>query len=155
MSERKLSIYQYFEILQKEWLVADLRCRIYQNKKDKGFWLKVREGKRVKIENIAEKNKLPTIFTDSELKKDLERAIYNDYTYPNFHYKDEQHAREQGYWDLTNYYSKGSEVRFDHNGEMKVGKVVEYIPFSNTIRIECIKTKMVEQVLVSKVLRIL
>ena len=147
MIERKLSIYQYFEILQKEWLVADLRCRIYQNIKDKGFWLKVREGKRVKIANIAEKNKLPTIFDDLELKKDLERAIYNDYTYPNFHYKDEDHMRTQGYWDLLNYYSKDSEVRFEHEGEIKVGKVIEYVPFSKNIRIQCVKTKNIEEVL--------
>ena len=153
--ERKLSIYQYFEILQKEWLVVDLRCRIYSSKKDKAFWLKVREGKRVKIENIAEKNKLPTIFTDSELKKDLERTIYNDYTYPNFHYKDENHMKDQGYWDLANYYSKDSEVRFESNGEMKVGRVVEYVPFSKIIRVRCVKTEETEQVSVSKVLRIL
>lgn len=153
--ERKLSTYQYFEILQVEWLVSDLRCRIYQNEKDKGYWRRVREGKRVKIESIAEKNRLPTIFSDDDLKRDLENRIYNDYSYPNFHYKDEVHRQSQGYWDLLNYYSKDSEVRYEFCDEVKVGKIVDYTPFAKEIRIQCVKTNDIETALVSKTVRIL
>lgn len=133
---RKLSTYQYFEVLQIEWLVADLRCRIFTNEKDRSYWKKVREGKKVKIENISDKNRLPTIFTDDSLKRELEQRIYNDFTYPNFHYKDDEHKQTQGYWDLLNYYSKGTEVRFDHCGETLVGVVVDYCPPSLEIRVE-------------------
>ena len=155
MVERKLSIYQYFEALQIEWLVADLRCRIFKSQKDKDYWNKVKEGKRVKIESIGNKNKIPTIFNDNELKNDLINRIYNDYSYPDFHYKDEENRNSQGYWDLLNYYSKGSEVRYEDMGEVKVGRVVEYTPFSEQIRIQCIKTNEIQTVLVNKVIRIL
>lgn len=155
MNNKKLSTYQYFEILQVEWLVADLRCRIYTNEKDCAYWNKVRDGKRAKIESIADKNQLPTIFTDLEMKRDLERRIYNDYTYPNFHYRDESHKQTQGFWDLTYYYNKDSEVKYEWLGEIRVGKVVDYIPFSQTIRVKCLKTNSIENVSVNKTMRIL
>lgn len=153
--ERKLSTYQYFEILQVEWLVTDLRCRIFTNEKDVAYWRRVREGKRVKIESIAEKNKLPTIFFDDDLKRDLENRIYNDYSYPNFQYKDESDKQSQGYWDLLSYYSKGVEVRYESTEEMKVGTIIDYTPFAKEIRVQCIKTNEIETVLVSKTVRIL
>lgn len=151
---RKLSTYQFFEILQVEWLVADLRCRIFTNEKDKSYWRRVREGKKVTIESIAEKNRLPTIFTDDSLKRDLEGRIYNEFTYPNFHYKDENHKQTQGHWDLMNYYAKNSEVRFDLYDETQVGIVVDYTPFSLTVRIQT-KDKNIIDVHVTKVMRIL
>lgn len=153
--ERKLSTYQYFEILQVEWLVADLRCRIFTNDKDKNYWHRVREGKQIKIESIASKNNLPTIFTDDDLRRDLENRIYNDYSYPNFHYKDEAHKQAQGYWDLLNYYSKGVEVRYEVFGEVKVGIVVDYTPLAKEIRLQDVKTKELDTILVSKAVRIL
>lgn len=155
LMERKLSTYQYFEILQVEWLVADLRCRIYSDDKDRTYWNKVREGKKAKINNIADKNRLPTIFTDEELKRDLENRIFNDYSYPNFHYKDENQKKSQGYWDLLHYYSKDTEVRYELLGEVKVGKVVDYTPFDHEIRIQCIHSSNIEIAPVSKTVRIL
>lgn len=153
--ERKLSTYQYFEILQLEWLIADLRCRIFANEKDQSYWHRVREGKRVKIESIAEKNRLPTIFSDNDLKRDLENRIFNDYSYPNFHYKDEAHKQSQGYWDLLNYYSKGVEVRYEFCDEVRVGTVIDYTPLAKEIRVQCIKSKDIDTALVSKTVRIL
>lgn len=153
--DRKLTTYQYFEILQVEWLVADLRCRIYRDEKDRAYWHRVREGKQVKIENIANKNRLPTILTDEELKRDLEKRIYNDYTYPNFHYKDENHKKTQGYWDLLHYYAKDVEVRYESYGDAKVGQVVDYTPFDKEIRIKDVKSGNIETVAVNTVVRIL
>lgn len=155
LMERKLSTYQFFEILQVEWLIADLRCRIYNDDKDRAYWGRVREGKKAKINNIADKNKLPTIFTDEELCRDLEKRIYNDYSYPNFFYKDENQKKSQGYWDLLHYYSKDREVRYEHLGEVKIGKVVDYTPFDHEIRVQCLKTSNVEIVAVTKTVRIL
>lgn len=154
IQSRKLTTYQYFEVLQIEWLVADLRCRIFTNDKDKAYWRKVREGKKAKIESISDKNKLPNIFTDDSLKREIENRIYNEFTYPNFHYKDEEHKQAQGYWDLLHYYSKNSEVRFEHYGEIQVGNIVDYTPFSLEIRIQT-KAKEVVTSPIHKVMRIL
>lgn len=130
---RKQSVYEFFQTLQVEWIVADLRSRIYPQPSDKAFWTKVKEGKKQIIENIAEKNFLPTIFVDSEMKRALENKVYRDKGVPSFLYKDDNQQRIQEPLDLTYYYAKDADVRFELYGEQKVGKVKSYIPFSPTI----------------------
>lgn len=133
---RHLTIYQFFEILQIEWLVADLRFRIAVKAKDKEYWKKVKEGKKQTIEMLADRNSLPTIFTDSDLKADFEKRIYGCGNYPNFHYKDEVAKQMQGYWDMVHYYKVGVEVRFEQFSEVRVGKIKEYRPNADLIKIE-------------------
>lgn len=133
---RNLSVYQFFQILQLEWLVADLRIRIYPKKKDKDYWNKVKEGKRAVIENIAEKNHLPSIFTDDEMKRDYEQKIYRPKGFPDFKYKDEENRIAQEPLDLLFYYYKGTEVRVEVMGEIKVGKVKSYLPYKEDILLE-------------------
>lgn len=133
---RNLSTFQFFEMLQIEWLVADLRFRLSVRSKDKSYWYRVKEGKKQTFEVIAEKNQLPTILTDSDLKTVLESKIYNPKTYPNFHYKDESNKQLQGYWDMQHYYQIGTEVRFEYFDEVCVGKVKSFQPLGTQIEIE-------------------
>lgn len=133
---RNLSVYEYFNVLQLEWIVADLRIRLYPKKKDKEYWAKVREGKRVIIESIAEKNHLPTIFSDGEMKTSFEAKIYLPEGVPNFVYKDEDNRKAQEPFDLIYYFSKGSEVRYDWYGDVRVGKIKSYVPFADTLAVE-------------------
>lgn len=133
---RHLSIYQYFEALQVEYLIADLRFRIATKAKDKEYWKKVKDGKKQNIEAIADRNQLPTVFTDSDLKAELERRIYGCGSYPNFHYRDESSKQLQGYWDLIHYYKPGTEVRFEWFSEVKVGRIKNYKPNHTTVSIE-------------------
>lgn len=130
---RKQTVYEFFQTLQIEWIVADLRSRIYPQSSDKAFWSKVKQGKQVIIENIAEKNLLPTIFTDSEMKRALENTVYREKGVPKFLYKNEDHERIQKPLDLAYYYAKETDVRFEVFGDQKVGKVKSYIPFASTI----------------------
>lgn len=126
-SSRYLTPYQYFEVVQIEWIVAELRRKIYVKKEDREFWKKVAEGKRVTIENISQRNRLPNIFTDLDLLSSLERRIYREETYPLFIYKDEETKLSQEYLDLLYYYYPNTEVSFlHHSGEWYVGKVVSY-----------------------------
>jgi len=133
---RDLSNYQFLEILQTEWLVADLRAKIYFRHKDKEYWKKVKEGKRVKIEDISERNNLPSIFTDEGLRKDFEKKVYNLTSIPNFIYRNEEDRQEQEYYDLMYYFNKNSDVRIDFFGEIKVGKVLEYKPYFAAIKVQ-------------------
>lgn len=130
---RHLSVYQFFQILQLEWIVADLRSKIYPKKKDKEYWNKVKEGKEKIFEQIAEKNHLPTIFSDEEMRRLLEMEVYKPQGLPNFLYKNDENRGAQEPFDLTYYYSKGAEVRFDVFGEQKIGKVKSYLPYQFTI----------------------
>jgi len=134
---RNQSIFEYFETLQIEWLCADLRTRIYPKLKDKAHWGKVKDGKRQTIENIAEKNKgLPTIFTDQDLRSDLESRIYREKGYPIFSYRDEEQRQLQEPLDLMYYYNKDIDVRCELYGEVKVGKVDSYVPYSRNIAVK-------------------
>lgn len=130
---RNLSTLEFLEVLQIEWIVADLRAKIYPKINDKNFWKNVRAGKEATIKKISENNKLPNIFTDSDLLRTIEERVYRDKPYPEFVYRDEAHKLEQGYWDLCYYYHKGSDVRFDYYGEIKTGKIVEYKPYGSTL----------------------
>lgn len=126
---RRLTTYQYFEALQVEWVVANLRTKIYRSPKDKEYWTRVKENKKVKIEEISNRNSLPNIFTDTSFREEIERRVFNEYSFPNFHYKDEDHKLTQGYYDLLYYYFIGSEVTYNYFGETKVGRIAIYTPF--------------------------
>lgn len=131
---RTLSTYEFFEQIQIEYIVAILRARIYTLPHDKKYWNRVAEGKKVTIESITEKNQgLPNIFTDSDLKAALERRVYNDSTYPNFTYRDEDHKKVQEYFDLLHYYAKDSDVRFDIGLGIQHGKVKMYKPLDKFV----------------------
>lgn len=133
---RSLSPYQFFEIVQIEYICAILRARIYKSKKDKEFWNKVATGKKVKIEEIAHRNSLPTIFTDSDLNETLSKRVYIEQGSPCFVYRNEEHKLEQQYYDLYYYYNEGSEVRFLLDTEMVVGSIVEYKVYGTTIKVK-------------------
>lgn len=152
---RNLSIYEFFEILQKEYVCAILRLKIYTKVKDKEYWKKVAEGKKATIENIAEKNHLPSIFTDKDLERDIDKKVIRDFGLPNFIYKNEDHKLAQEYYDLLYYYKRGAEVRFELYGETKVGVVKSYKPYQNSIVITTKDTKEDVTYTIDKVTRIL
>lgn len=154
IKSRHLGTLEFFEILQIEWLNAELRHKIYPRLKDKKFWEKVLNGKKVTIEKIAEKNfGLPTIFTDENLRRDLEKKVYRDTTYPTFIYRNEEHKLEQEYYDMLYYYNKGTNVRCFIYEDVKIGKVVSYKPFETFITV--LVDGKEEKLPTSKVARIL
>lgn len=153
LKSRNQSIFEFFETLQVEWLCADLRSRIYPKIKDKEYWKRVKDGKQQTIENIAEKNKLPTVFTDQDLLSALEARIYRSKGYPIFAYRNEEQRQLQEPLDLLYYYNKGVEVRCEIFGETKVGKVESYIPYNQVMQVRFIDT--VRDLAVDEVTRIL
>lgn len=150
---RKLSVYEFFKVLQIEWIVSDLRHRIYTGRNDKDHWKMVMECKKVKIEDIAIKNKLPSIFTDAQMKSEFEHLVYLPDSIPNFHYKNEEQKQGQGYIDLMHYYSTGSDVRCEIMGETKVGKIKKFFPHSKIVHVDINGT--IEQLNSDSVIRIL
>jgi hypothetical protein len=132
IKSRNLSIYEYFQILQIEWLSADLRSRIYP-RKDQQYWDKVKQGKEQVVNKIAEKNHLPTIFTDEEMKRIFELKLFGVEGFPKFSYRDEENEARQKPFDLIYYYSKGAEVRVQVYGEIKVATIKSYQPYATTI----------------------
>lgn len=139
VSSRNLSVYEYYQVLQLEWIVADLRSKIYPDIRDKNYWNKVKEGKRRVIESIAEKNSLPTIFVDDEMNRVFCHKIFGDKGLPNFQYKDEANRQHQQPLDTLYYYNKGADVRFTYYEEIKVGKIENFSLYKSssiTIKLE-------------------
>ena len=64
MSEktRNLSVYEYLKELQVEYIVFELRRKIYQSQKDRRHFEKVLNFKETKIKDIARRNCLKSIF---------------------------------------------------------------------------------------------
>lgn len=153
---RNIPLYDFFEILQLEYIVAELRAKLYAKQKDKSYWKRVMTGKKETILNIADKNRLVSMFDDEDYRRTLEDKIFNVQGLPNFIYKDDNHKMNQEYYDLFYYYSKGSDVRFEYMDGLKVGKIKEqYKPFESTLLVEVRDTGEVIQMSIDKVTRIL
>jgi hypothetical protein len=141
---RSLKPYQYYQILQIEFIVAQLRVRLYPNQKDKDYWEKVSEGKKKTVEQIAEKNRLPTIFTDEEMRRIFELKVYREKGIADFTYRDEAHREAQEPLDYIYYFSKGSDVRFDWFGEQKIGTIKSYVPGEKVVLVTDSEGKTVD-----------
>ena len=116
---RDQKFYEYFETLQKEWIVADLRRKIYADLSKKQKSEEIMKGKFVKIKDISIRNRLATIFPemekigscfyDKKLRVRLFNDIYPETGFPNFIYRDEKHKDQLEKFDIKNYFWLGSE----------------------------------------------
>jgi len=110
---RDLHIYDFLEMLQVEYVSAELRAKIYPNIKDKAYYRdRVMYFKKQKIEDICERNPgLPNIFNNDGERRRIYDMIYNDWGMPNFHYKDQDHKDQFEDQDFDNYFMKDCTVR--------------------------------------------
>jgi hypothetical protein len=134
---RHLSIFQFYEMLQSEYLVLELRSKIYPAISDKEYYKRVMEQKKEKILDIASKNYLPSIFDDPEIKNHKREEIYKPFGMPNFIYKDEEHKKRFAPLDKKYYYLPESEVRITVDGELRVGKIQSVDFHLNKAVIKC------------------
>lgn len=132
---KSLTIYEYFCQLQLEYIVAELRSKIYFRQDDKEYWKSICEKKKKNIESIVEKNNIPSIFDDPEIRKEYETKVFLDKQFPVFTYKDEAQRTKQEFWDYINYYAMGSEFRCEVDGEIIIGIVKYYEPFGKKIKV--------------------
>lgn len=101
---RDLSVAEYFEVLQNEYLVAEFRKKIYYSPKDKSFYGRVMEHKREKIENIARRNNLDSIFNSETKYKEVHDKLFDKLGRPKFQLSEK---------DVTNYYNPGNEFSYE------------------------------------------
>lgn len=139
---RDLSVLQLFEILQLEYIVCEIRYKIYPvSITNRGgtvvylrdYWKKIMEGKKERILDIAKRKFLPCIFDDNRIKEDFRNKIIPKIGYPKFIYKDSTQQLIQEKWDLHNYYARNCDVRVINNeGKTLVGNIV-YVNFNEKI----------------------
>lgn len=103
---RNISILEYFNQLQIEYKLYELRTKIFPYKADKEKYKQVLEFKREKIEDISHKNNLSTIF-DSEVKdEEITNEFYDDFGIPKGMSKRDKYF----------YYYIGSDFVYEGNG---------------------------------------
>jgi hypothetical protein len=100
---RNLSVAEYFLIIQKEYLIAEFRKKIYFSKNDKIYYQRVMDGKRNKINDIAKRNRLDSIFNNSEKMEEMRAELFDKLGKPKF---------EMSPTDIENYYASGNEFSF-------------------------------------------
>ena len=100
MSNRNLSVAEYFIQIQREYLIDIFRSKIYINSKDRAYWKKVVEFKKEKIETISLRNSLKSILNDKYKYREFCNELFDKNNKPKF---------ELTETDLENYYSIGSE----------------------------------------------
>lgn len=100
---RNLSVAEYFLIIQKEYLIAEFRKKIYFSKNDKIYYQRVMDGKKNKINDIAKRNRLDSIFNNSEKIEEMRAELFDKLGKPKF---------EMSQTDIENYYASGNEFSF-------------------------------------------
>lgn len=100
---RNLSVAEYFLIIQKEYLIAEFRKKIYFSKNDKIYYQRVMDGKKNKINDIAKRNRLDSIFNNSEKIEEMRAELFDKLGKPKF---------EMSPTDIENYYASGNEFSF-------------------------------------------
>ncbi len=106
---RHLSVAEYFLQVQKEYLIADFRRKIYFSPKDKNYYTKVCGYKKSRIDKISERNKLHSIFNSEEKLNELRHELFDSFGRPKFKMTEE---------DNNNYYANGNE--FSYKGEIYI-----------------------------------
>lgn len=108
-NNRELSVAEYFIQIQKEYLIAQFRSKIYFSPKNKRYWKKVMGYKAEKIKMIAERNNLNSIFSSTEKMNEFHNRLFSRNGKPMFELTEE---------DLKNYYTAGNE--FSYQGEIYI-----------------------------------
>lgn len=138
---RNLSVSEYFEVIQKEYLIANFRKKIYYNPKDKKYYEKVMRFKRQKIEDIAKRNNLLSIFNSEDKMNEIRNELFDKLGKPKFQLNET---------DLRNYYSAGND--FQWNGEIWT---LDEVRADGTLVLYSKKNECFEQVNKEEVCRII
>lgn len=108
---RRLTFLEFFEVLQIEYIVAELRSKIYPNPKDQKYYKeREMEGKKAIIIEISSRNNFKDIFNDNLTKIKYYSQIYNDWGLPNFIYRNQKDRDIRRKSDIYNFFKKNCEV---------------------------------------------
>lgn len=108
---RNLSKSEYFDAIQREYIIANFKRRFYNKTKDKEYYAKVARFKAEKINDIANRNNLISVINDEQKYKEVSKTLINELNQPLFEMSD---------IDLLNYYREGCE--FVHEREVWILK---------------------------------
>jgi hypothetical protein len=152
---RDLSPLELFNALQEEWFLAYLRYRIYADKKQKFYNKKLMTFKEEKINDIAAKNRLDTIFTSSEVKLRVRNKVFGERGFPDIRYKNNADRDALEFTDKANYYMKNEEVRVDEGGKYMVGNIIGFNIVNDIVTVKELGSERVDDFPITQVQRII
>lgn len=118
VSKGKLDVVTYYDELQREYIESEIREKIYPYDKHKKHYQELMKIKRVKIEDIAMRNNLKSIFNDKKTHAQFIKLIYPSMGMPKF-------KRFQKF-DMQNFYEVGRKAKAhisERESEYKVGTI--------------------------------
>ena len=122
---RDQSILEFFDALQKEYLVAQIRSKIYPKAKDRRYYKnRVMEGKRRSIMQISERNNIPSIFTSTTTLDMISGIVTPEWGLPLFTYKNDETKEWMENLDRCNYFSPNSEVAIQTSEGVDIGTII-------------------------------
>lgn len=138
---RDQSTIDFLDSLQTEYVIFELRRKIYKKQKDKDFCDKSLKYKESAIKEISLRNpNLKTIFNDEPTKQALYSKIYGTKGYPRFDlidYRSNERMQEFCSKDKSNYYSEGSVVLVEvEEKQFKVGSLIKVFLTQGTCRVK-------------------
>lgn len=122
---RHITIVDYLEQLQLEYISAKIRYTISRKEVDKTYWQTVMFHKECKIKDIANRNVIQHCFTNKELYNKLFNTIVV-YGFPKLQYRDFYQKQRLQQKDFKNYFSKGSIFKYK---EIELEKSIKYDGF--------------------------
>jgi hypothetical protein len=118
---RDLPVLELLARLEVEYVVWELRRKIYPERRMKDYYEKGMAMKKERILDISLRNNISNIFVDEKRKQRAYFEVYGDKGFPNFHYKDECLKDMLEAKDIANYYCIGSDIRIE--GLKDFGKI--------------------------------
>lgn len=82
MSDSNLSLFDYFNKLQSEYLLYQFRIKIYPSRADKEKFKEILNYKEQKILDICQSNGLSNMFNNGEVLEEIEKEFYNNFGVP-------------------------------------------------------------------------
>lgn len=122
---RNLSIFEFLDVLQKEFICCELRFKTYTHERQREYWRETGEKKKEKIQSISQKHNLRNILDDQNIYRIVEFTVLGEFGFPKFIYKDENQKQQIQKWDVLNYYSSNCDVLVKIGDETKNAKAVK------------------------------
>lgn len=154
MKSRDLSIFDFFENLQVEYICAEIRYKIFQ-KHYSSYWKKVMSGKEEKIRNIAEKNRLASIFSNKQEYNRIYSKIVPEWGEPVFIYRNKEQKMKLEKWDKLFFFNKNTEVKLmNEDNSISIGEILDNSMCLNEFPVLLVKKKGQEKSYLTPIKRV-
>lgn len=120
--DKDQEILDFLDVLQKEYIAAEIRSKVYRKPKDRKYYKKVMNLKKTKIQDISFRNGLSDIFSDTTTLNKYRENFYN-WGLPEFPYRDKSHQDQYFKFDVTNYFSNNADIIVNKKGKELQGKI--------------------------------